>query len=192
MLSRARAAEKRPSTSAQLALVIHELRGHRVILDSDLARIYGVETRALVEGGEAKPREVPFGFCFFAYESRGCVSKITICDLKEWRSASWRSPFFAPLGLHRARSCHGRECAPLAGSDGYERPRRACVRRTRRALAAHAELAHELQKLKHDIAAKFGEHDEQFRIVCLAIEQLILSTGAEAVQESEKDRLSPR
>lgn len=39
-----------------LALVIHELRGHRVILDSDLARIYGVEKRALVQAGGETPR----------------------------------------------------------------------------------------------------------------------------------------
>ena len=45
--------------------------------------------------------------------------------------------------------------------------------RTRRTLAAQAELAEELRKLKRGIAAKFGQYDEQFRVVFLAIEQLI-------------------
>ena len=43
----------------------------------------------------------------------------------------------------------------------------------RRALAAHGELADELRKLKRSLAAKFGQYDEQFRIVFLAIEQMI-------------------
>ena len=31
----------------QIEPLIHEVRGQRVILDSDLARLYGVETKAL-------------------------------------------------------------------------------------------------------------------------------------------------
>jgi hypothetical protein len=41
------------------------------------------------------------------------------------------------------------------------------------AFTAQAELAEELRKLKRGIAAKFGQYDEQFRVVFLAIEQLI-------------------
>jgi len=43
----------------------------------------------------------------------------------------------------------------------------------RRALAAQSELAEELRKLKRGLAAKFGQYDEQFRIVFAAIDELI-------------------
>jgi hypothetical protein len=43
----------------------------------------------------------------------------------------------------------------------------------RRALAAQSELAEDLRKLKRGLAAKFGQYDEQFRIVFAAIKQLI-------------------
>ena len=50
--------------------------------------------------------------------------------------------------------------------------------RTRRVLAAQAELARELKKLKRGLAAKFTEYDEQFRVVFRAIDQLILPPEA--------------
>jgi hypothetical protein len=44
--------------------VICEIRGQRVILDADLARIYRVTTKALNQGGQAKHFQVPVGFHF--------------------------------------------------------------------------------------------------------------------------------
>jgi len=42
-----------------------------------------------------------------------------------------------------------------------------------RTLAAQAERADELRKLKRGLAAKFSQYDEQFRVVFAAIDQLI-------------------
>jgi hypothetical protein len=41
-----------------IARVIHVVHGHRVMLDSDLAFLYGVETRAQ-SGGQTQPETVP-------------------------------------------------------------------------------------------------------------------------------------
>ncbi|TLZ09475.1 MAG: ORF6N domain-containing protein, partial [Gammaproteobacteria bacterium] len=38
-----------------VASVILILRGHRVLLDEDLARLYGVETRVLVQAVKRNP-----------------------------------------------------------------------------------------------------------------------------------------
>jgi hypothetical protein len=40
------------------------LRGHRVLLDSELARIYGVETRALNQAVKRNPERFPEDFRF--------------------------------------------------------------------------------------------------------------------------------
>ncbi len=46
----------------RIAPLIHEIRGERVILDSDLATIYGVETRVLNQAVKRNPKRFPADF----------------------------------------------------------------------------------------------------------------------------------
>lgn len=58
---------KRPSAVAVVEPVeplLHELRGERVILDSDLARLYGVETKALNRAVKRNLEKFPSDFMF--------------------------------------------------------------------------------------------------------------------------------
>jgi len=61
---------RRKSTASQaLALeqiepLIHEIRGEKVILDSDLARLYGVETKALNRAVKRNAERFPADFVF--------------------------------------------------------------------------------------------------------------------------------
>ena len=69
-------------TETQLADVIRWVRGHKVILDQDLACLYSVEVRALNQAVKRNPNQfrelhVPVD-C-----RRGGISKITICDLRK-------------------------------------------------------------------------------------------------------------
>ncbi len=48
----------------ELIRLIHEIRGHRVMLDSDLARIYGVATKRLNEQFRRNRRRFPRDFAF--------------------------------------------------------------------------------------------------------------------------------
>lgn len=47
-----------------LARFIHVLRGHRVMLGGDIARLYGVEPRALVQAVKRNRGRFPVDFCF--------------------------------------------------------------------------------------------------------------------------------
>jgi hypothetical protein len=47
-----------------LELIIHTIRGERVILDSDLARLYGVETRVLKQAVRRNREKFPPDFMF--------------------------------------------------------------------------------------------------------------------------------
>lgn len=51
--------------------VIHVIRGQRVILDSDLARIYGVETRALNQAIKRNRKRFPDDFLFQLNQKEG-------------------------------------------------------------------------------------------------------------------------
>lgn len=78
--------------------VIVLLRGHKVMLDADLAALYGVETRALIQAVKRNADRFPADF-MISLTTRGRVSKITNCDLKEEpRSA----PEVPPLRFHGA------------------------------------------------------------------------------------------
>ncbi len=44
--------------------LIYEIRGHKVMLDSDLAEMYGVETRALKQAVRRNPDRFPDDFMF--------------------------------------------------------------------------------------------------------------------------------
>jgi ORF6N domain len=46
-------------TSAEIERAIHVVRGQRVMLDSDLAELYGVTTGRLNESGHAKQGTLP-------------------------------------------------------------------------------------------------------------------------------------
>ena len=48
----------------QIEETIHFIRGERVILDADLARLYGVETRALVQAVKRNLQRFPKDFMF--------------------------------------------------------------------------------------------------------------------------------
>ncbi|MGH8699671.1 MAG: ORF6N domain-containing protein [Burkholderiales bacterium] len=52
------------------------LRGHKVMLDSDLAALYGVETRVLVQAAKRNPERFPKDFMF----------QLTDQELTAWRS----------------------------------------------------------------------------------------------------------
>ena len=62
------APKKRPGSAAlapdQIEPLIHEIRGEKIILDSDLARLYGVETKALNRAVKRNAERFPEDFVF--------------------------------------------------------------------------------------------------------------------------------
>ena len=62
-----------------IARLIHSLRDQRVILDADLARLYGLETRVLNQAVKRNFERFPADFCFQLTQSEK-DEVITICD----------------------------------------------------------------------------------------------------------------
>jgi hypothetical protein len=61
---------------------IYLIRGQKVMLDSDLAELYQVETRALIQAVKRNMDRFPEDFTFPAHPGRGRIFEITNCDLK--------------------------------------------------------------------------------------------------------------
>jgi hypothetical protein len=66
----------------ELGRLIYEIRGQRVMLDSDLASIYGVETKALNRAVKRNRDRFPEGFRFSINASRVRTFKAPIWHLK--------------------------------------------------------------------------------------------------------------
>lgn len=58
------------------------IRGHKVMLDSDLAELYGVTTKRLNEQVKRNREQLPSRFHVSAYLRRGDKFEVANCDLK--------------------------------------------------------------------------------------------------------------
>ena len=92
------------------------LRGQKVMLDADLAALYSVETKTLVQAVKRNIERFPEDFMFQLTKAGVCQLEIPICDLK-----LGRSPLPA-LHLYRTERRHALQCtAQQAGRAGQYR-----------------------------------------------------------------------
>jgi len=138
------------------------LRGEKVLLDRDLAELYGVETKVLKQAVRRNIRRFPSDFMF---------------EVSKEEFADWRSQFVTSnsdkMGLrYRPMAFTEQGVAMLSGVLKSERAievniaiMRAFVK-LRQMLASNAQLARKLEEMEM-------KYDERFRIVFEAIEQLM-------------------
>jgi hypothetical protein len=152
-----------------LASRIHLVRGHRVMLDADLAALYGVETKVLVQAVKRNLARFPEDFMFQL-------------SSEEW--ANLRSQFVTSSSGHG-----GRRTAPYAFTEqgvamlssvlGSERAiavnieiMRAFVR-LRDLLASNKEPARRFADLEKRLERKLATHDQAIASILDAIRQLV-------------------
>ncbi len=129
------------------------LRGHKVLLDADLAALYGVETRVLNQAVKRNRERFPADFMF----------RLSAKELEAWRSHAVMSNPGARMGLRRTPFAFTEHGALMAATV-LNSPRavetsvyvvRAFVR-LRELLASNKELARRLDQLER----KLGSHDQ--------------------------------
>jgi hypothetical protein len=142
------------------------VRGRQVMLDEDLADLYGVETRVLVQQVRRNEKRFPADFMFQ-------LSTEEFSDLK--------SQFVMSSGGHG-----GRRKRPLVFTE-QGIAMLSGVLRSDRAIAVNIEimrafvelrrvagsLQERLNQMELDIGARLSEHDEQLRQIFEALRQLI-------------------
>jgi len=149
-----------------IASKIYLIRFRKVMLDRDLAELYGVETKQLKRAVRRNISRFPKDFMF----------ELTKEELENLRSqfgtSSWGGARYKPMAFteHGAIMAAGILNSPRA-IDASINVVRAFVR-LREMLSSHKDLAIKLSELEN----KMTEHDEQFAIVFDAIKQL-LATG---------------
>jgi hypothetical protein len=150
-----------PATRIERSILL--VRGQKVLLDMDLAELYGVETRSLVQAVKRNLARFPGDFLF----------QLSKAELEEWRSQFVTSNPGAKMGLRRPPYAFTEQgVAMLSSVLRSERAvlvnveiMRAFVR-LREILSSHTELARRLDDLEK-------KYDGQFRAVFDAIRQLM-------------------
>jgi len=144
----------------RVGMCIHEMRGQRVIVDADLAKIYGVTTKRLNEAVKRNRDRFPsdFAFQFTRQEAVGMRSQIA--------TASKRNVRFLPYAFTE----HGAIMAATVLNSRQAVHMSVFVVRAfvkmREALSGHRHLNRKLEELEK-------KYDTQFRVVFDAVRQLM-------------------
>ncbi|HET7443511.1 MAG TPA: ORF6N domain-containing protein [Solirubrobacterales bacterium] len=149
------------------------VRNRQVMLDEDLADLYGVETRVLVQQVRRNEKRFPADFMF---------------QLTAEEFSHLKSQFVMSSGGHG-----GRRKRPLVFTEqgvamlsGVLRSDRAIavnieIMRAfvelRRVAGSYAALEERLDQMELDIGARLSEHDDQLRQIFEALRQLIAPPG---------------
>jgi len=140
------------------------IRGQRVMLDADLAMLYGVPTRVLNQAVRRNLKRFPQDFMFKLTQPEK-DQVITICDhLKNLKYAKALPNAFTEHGAIMVASVLNTERAVQTSVFVV----RAFVK-LREMLSTHKELAHKLAALER----KLQNHDESIRSLVVAIRQLM-------------------
>ncbi len=148
---------------------IFVFRGRQVMLDEDLADLYGVETRRLIEQVKRNRDRFPEDFMFQLSKEEAAVLRSQIAISNGGSGGRRYAPYvFTEQGV-----------AMLSGVLKSKRAvavnlaiMRAFVE-LRRAASSYAELEKRLDRLERDTSSKLGQHAEQLDEVFKALRQLI-------------------
>jgi hypothetical protein len=140
---------------------IHTFRGERVLLDADLASLYGVETRVLIQAVKRNTERFPADFMFQLTEQEWSDLKSQTV-ISNSRGGRRTAPYaFTELGVAMLSS--------VLNSDRAIQVNISIMRtftQIRTMLASHADLVRKLNSLER-------KYDGQFQVVFEAIRDLM-------------------
>jgi hypothetical protein len=159
-------------TSKQLPIPVERIeeaifliRGHKVMLDADLAELYGVTTKRLNEQVRRSISRFPIDFMFQLDEQKASGLRSQIATSKEGRGGRRYLPYvFTEQGVAMLSS--------ILHSERAIQVNIAIMRvfvRLREMMATHKELAFKLIELEERLEG----HDEQIQNIFEAIRQLM-------------------
>jgi hypothetical protein len=145
---------------------IFAVRGHRVMLDSDLAELYGVKTKTLKQAVRRNIDRFPADFMFvLTYkEFANLRSQIVTSSSGQWGGTRYRPMAFTEQGVAMLSSVLRSKRAVRVNIEIM----RAFVR-LREILLAHKDLARKLKELEK----RLEKHDEDIGLIFEAIRELM-------------------
>lgn len=148
-----------PAERIERAILL--VRGEKIMLDADLARLYGVETRVLVQAVKRNVDRFPRDFMFQLTKDEFDDLRSQTVTSSQWGGRRYPPYAFTEQGVAMLSSVLRSKRAVQANVEIM----RAFVR-LRRMLASHEDLARKLAALE-------GKYDARFKAVFEAIRQLM-------------------
>ena len=145
---------------------IYLIRGHKVMLDSDLAELYGVATKVLLQAVKRNLKRFPSDFMFQLNYQDVAALRSQIVTLKKGRGQHRKYPpyAFTENGVAMLSSVLNSERAI-----GVNIQIMRTFTRLREMILTHKELAHKLAQLER----KIEKHDEEIKLIFDAIRELM-------------------
>ncbi len=148
--------------------IIYVMRGQRVMLDADLALIYGVETKAFNRAIDRNTDRFPEDFAFYLTNEEWKNLKCQIGTSSLWGGRRKLPRVFTELGAYAAAFALRSDRAKKMSIEVI----RAFVR-MRRILASNEQFAGALHELRSFVLKKFHKTDHEFSNLWKPLEKLI-------------------
>lgn len=153
-----------------IARAINVLRGHKVLLDEDLATLYGVETKVLIQAVKRNAARFPTDFMFQLTTPEWAALRSQIVTTRtRGRGGRRYAPYaFTEQGVAMLSSVLNSERAIVVNIEIM----RAFVR-MRELLASNRELSRRLDQLEARLDRKLATHDDAIAAILSAIRELM-------------------
>ena len=162
-------AKQQAITPAEIEQAIHVVRGQRVMLDSDLAKLYGVTTGRLNEQLSRNKDRFPEDFAFQLTQREFTALMSQIAISKTGRGGRRKRPWvFTEQGVAMLSSVVR---SPTAVKVNIEIMR--TFVRLRRLMATPGELVEQLTKLAETVQL----HDDQIQVITQVLQQMLEKPG---------------
>jgi hypothetical protein len=145
------------------------VRERQVMLDRDLADLYGVETRVLIQQVKRNAKRFPADFMFQLTNTETELLRSQIVTSKEGRGGRRYAPYvFTEQGVAMLSGVLRSDRAIAVNIE---------IMRTfvelRRVAVSHAALQERLDELEREVSGRLDQHDEQLSQVFEALHQLM-------------------
>jgi hypothetical protein len=145
------------------------VRGRQVMLDEDLADLYGVETKRLVQQVKRNLKRFPEDFMFQLSKSEAEVLRSQIATSNDGRGGRRYMPYvFTEQGVAMLSGVLRSDRAIAVNIEIM----RAFVE-LRRVSLSYANLQSQLDILERELTERLDQHDEQFGQIFKALHQLL-------------------
>jgi phage regulator Rha-like protein len=163
------ATKAKPPSSIPLDQIerrIYWIRGHKVMLDADLAELYGAETKTLTRAVRRNKDRFPEDFMFQLTDEEFVNLRLQFGTSSSWGGRRYRPYAFTEQGVAMLSSVlRGKRAVQV--NIGVMR----AFVRLREMLATHKDLARKLNEMEK-------KYDSQFKIVFDAIRKLMSPAAA--------------
>ncbi|MDD5291587.1 MAG: ORF6N domain-containing protein [Candidatus Omnitrophica bacterium] len=147
-----------------IATRIQELRGKKVMLDRDLAKLYGVPAKVLNQAVKRNIKRFPGDFMFQLSWEEAESSRSQFVTLKQGKNIKYLPYAFTEQGVAMLSSVLNSERAIQVNILIMR-----AFTKLREILLTHKELAAKIDALEK----KYAEHDETIKVIFEAIKQLL-------------------